>query len=58
MAFETHIRTHVFINGSIETALGLGLLTCRTRRTALVSTLAYLTYFNTRFFSRQRVLRH
>ncbi len=57
MAFKRHIRAHVLINGSIEAGLGLALLNSRTRRAAVIATVAYLSYFNVSLFSRQRFLR-
>ncbi|WP_099023134.1 hypothetical protein [Mycolicibacterium palauense] len=43
-AFPTRTRQYVYINGGIETALGLGLLSRRTRRFSLVGILGYLGY--------------
>ena len=57
MAFKDRIRAHVLINGSIETGLGLALLSSRTRPAAGMTTIAYLTYFNGSLLRRQRVLR-
>jgi hypothetical protein len=57
MAFKNRIRTHVLINGGIETGLGLALLSSRTRRAATAITIAYLAYFNASLVHRQRVLR-
>jgi uncharacterized membrane protein len=57
MAFRDNIRTHVLVNGSIETALGAALLSSRTRRAALVATAVYLSYFMANLVHRQRGLR-
>lgn len=46
LAFEDNIRTHVLVNGSIETGLGLALLAPRTRRATYAAAAIYLTYFN------------
>lgn len=43
-AFPDNTRTHVFIDGGIETALGLGIAAPKTRKLALVGALAYLAY--------------
>lgn len=43
-AFPTNTRTHVLIDGGIETALGLGIAAPKTRKLALVGVLAYLLY--------------
>ncbi|MEW5809564.1 MAG: hypothetical protein AB1925_08915 [Actinomycetota bacterium] len=43
-AFPTNTRTHVYVDGGIETALGLGLSTPKIRKLALVGVLAYLAY--------------
>jgi len=43
-AFPDNTRTHVFIDGGIETALGLGIAAPKTRKLALVGVLAYLAY--------------
>lgn len=43
-AFPTNTRTHVYVDGGIETALGLGLSAPKTRKLALVGVLAYLAY--------------
>ena len=56
LAFKDNIRAHVLINGSIEAALGLALLNSRTRRVALATTHAYLTYFNASVLYTQRAL--
>ena len=56
VGLKDNIRAHVLVNGSIEAALGLALLNSRTRRPALATTLAYLTYFNASLLHRQRAL--
>lgn len=43
-AFPNDTRRHVYTNGGIETALGLGLLSRRTRKAALGGALAYGAY--------------
>lgn len=43
-AFPNDTRRHVYTNGGIETALGLGLLARRTRKAALGGALAYVAY--------------
>ena len=53
MAFKDHIRAHVLINGGIEAGLGSALLNSRTRRAAVVATVAYLTYFILSVLGRQ-----
>lgn len=43
-AFPRDTRQHIYINGGIETALGLGLAARKTRKLALVGALGYLAY--------------
>jgi uncharacterized membrane protein len=43
-AFPRDTRQYIYINGGIETALGLGLASAKTRKLALVGTLGYLAY--------------
>ena len=43
-AFPNDTAKHIQINGSIETALGLGLALPKTRKLALVGVLGYLGY--------------
>jgi uncharacterized membrane protein len=43
-AFPRDTRKHIFINGSIETAIGLGLTAPKTRKLALAGTVGYLAY--------------
>jgi uncharacterized membrane protein len=43
-AFPRNSRQHLYINGGIETALGLGLSARKTRRLALVGGLGYVAY--------------
>lgn len=43
-AFPRNTRQHIYTNGGIETALGLGLVSRKTRRVAVVGTLGYLAY--------------
>ncbi|MBX7454772.1 hypothetical protein GR927_42895 [Mycolicibacterium sp. 3033] len=43
-AFPTNTRTHVYVDGGIETALGLGIAAPKTRKLAMLGALAYLAY--------------
>ncbi|MGV0713975.1 hypothetical protein ABQE93_01090 [Mycolicibacterium sp. XJ662] len=43
-AFATKSRQQIYINGGIETALGLGLAARKTRKLAVVGTVGYLVY--------------
>lgn len=43
-AFPTNTRQHVYIDGGIETAVGLGLAFQKTRKLATVGLIAYLAY--------------
>lgn len=43
-AFPTDTRQHVFIDGGIETAVGLGLAARQTRKLAIIGLLGYLLY--------------
>jgi uncharacterized membrane protein len=43
-AFPRDSRQHLYINGGIETALGLGLTARQTRPLAVVGTIGYLAY--------------
>jgi uncharacterized membrane protein len=43
-AFPRDSRQHLYINGGIETALGLGLSSAKTRPTAVVGTIGYVAY--------------
>ncbi|RZT18034.1 hypothetical protein EV589_2284 [Mycobacterium sp. BK558] len=43
-AFPTNTRTHVYIDGGIETAVGLGIAARKTRKFALLGLVAYLLY--------------
>lgn len=43
-AFPRRTRQHVYTNGGIETALGLGLLSRRTRGLAVIGSVGYLAY--------------
>jgi uncharacterized membrane protein len=43
-AFPRNSRQHLYINGGIETALGLGLSSAKTRPTAIVGTIGYIAY--------------
>ncbi len=43
-AFPCNSRQHVYINGGIETTLGLGLSSAKTRPMAIVGTIGYVAY--------------
>ncbi|MBU9762856.1 hypothetical protein FR943_03165 [Mycobacterium sp. TNTM28] len=43
-AFPRDTQKHIYTNGSIETAIGLGLLLPKTRKLAAVGTVGYLAY--------------
>ena len=43
-AFPSNTRQHVYIDGGIETAVGLGLVAQQTRKLALVGLAGYLLY--------------
>lgn len=43
-AFPTNTRQHTYINGGIETALGLGLAARKTRKLAVAGLLGYGAY--------------
>ncbi|VEG51464.1 membrane protein [Mycolicibacterium aurum] len=43
-AFPTNTRQHVYIDGAVETAVGLGLAVQRTRKIAVVGLVVYLLY--------------
>ena len=43
-AFPDNTRTHVYIDGGIETVVGLGLAARKTRKLALAGLVAYLLY--------------
>ena len=43
-AFPTNTRQHVYIDGAIETAVGLGIASPKTRKFALIGLVAYLLY--------------
>ena len=43
-AFPTNTRQHTYINGGIETALGLGLAARKTRQLAVAGLLGYGAY--------------
>lgn len=43
-AFPTNTRQHVYIDGAIETAVGLGFAVQRTRKLAVVGLVVYLLY--------------
>ncbi|MBX7431992.1 hypothetical protein JDV09_07705 [Mycobacterium sp. Y57] len=43
-AFPANTRQHVYIDGGIETALGVALVVPKTRKLAVVGVLAYLLY--------------
>ncbi|KUH82076.1 MULTISPECIES: hypothetical protein [unclassified Mycobacterium] len=43
-AFPDNTREYIYLNGAIETALGLGLAIRKTRKLALVGAVGYLAY--------------
>lgn len=43
-AFPRDTRQHTYIDGGVETALGLGLAVPKTRKLALVGVLGYVAY--------------
>jgi uncharacterized membrane protein len=43
-AFPRNTRQYIYINGGIETAIGLGLASHKTRKLAVLGTLGYLAY--------------
>lgn len=43
-AFPQNTRRHVYVNGTIETALGVGLVVPQTRKFALAGVIAYVGY--------------
>lgn len=43
-AFPKDTQKHIYTNGSIETAIGLGLLMPKTRKLATIGTLGYVAY--------------
>ena len=43
-AFPRDTRTHVYIDGGIETAIGLGLISRKTRRMAIIGLIGYGAY--------------
>jgi uncharacterized membrane protein len=43
-AFPRDTRQHIYINGGIETAIGLGLAAPKTRKLAALGTIGYLAY--------------
>ncbi|OBG90936.1 hypothetical protein A5698_02250 [Mycobacterium sp. E136] len=43
-AFPHNTRQFIYVNGGIETAIGLGLAARKTRKLALLGTVGYLAY--------------
>ncbi|WKG04345.1 hypothetical protein [Mycolicibacterium sp. HK-90] len=43
-AFPNDTQKHIYTNGGIETAIGLGLLLPKTRKLATIGTLGYVAY--------------
>lgn len=43
-AFPNDTRQHVYIDGAIETAVGLGIASAKTRKFALIGLAVYLIY--------------
>jgi uncharacterized membrane protein len=54
LAFPDDTRQHVAINGGIETLIGVGLATPRTRRLAVIGSVGYLAYFVTNLIRNSR----
>jgi uncharacterized membrane protein len=52
--FPANTRRHVYTNGGIETALGLGLLSRRTRKATLGGFLAYGAYLGANILRNNR----
>lgn len=44
VAFPNNTRRHVYIDGAIETAIGVGLIAPKTRKLALAGIAGYLIY--------------
>jgi hypothetical protein len=44
VAFPRNTRQRVYIDGGVETALGLGLSSAKTRPLAIVGTIGYVAY--------------
>jgi uncharacterized membrane protein len=44
IAFPRNTRQRVYLHGGVETALGLGLSSARTRPLAIVGTIGYVAY--------------
>ena len=43
-AFPENTQQHIYTNGGIETAIGLGLVSPKTRKLAAIGTVGYLAY--------------
>jgi uncharacterized membrane protein len=43
-AFPQNTRRHVYVNGTIETAMGVGMVVPQTRKFALAGVIAYVGY--------------
>ncbi|OBB47082.1 hypothetical protein [Mycobacterium sp. 852002-51961_SCH5331710] len=43
-AFPRNTQQYIYVNGALETALGLGLAARKTRKLALLGTVGYLAY--------------
>ena len=43
-AFPRDTRQHIYINGGIETAIGVGLVSPKTRKLAAIGALGYVAY--------------
>jgi len=43
-AFPTNTRQHIYVNGGIETAIGLGLIPAKTRKLAVAGLIGYAAY--------------
>lgn len=43
-AFPRNTRQHIYLNGGLETALGVGLTSAKTRKLALIGAIGYVAY--------------
>lgn len=53
LGFPNHARTFTYVNGAIETALGVLLLSTHTRRPTAVLSACYITYLTISIFRTQ-----
>ncbi len=57
LGFPDHARTFTYVNGAIETALGVVMLRARTRRPTAFLSACYLTYLTVSIISTQLRMR-